>query len=106
MPLLLCLTVDCRLHVLGQEALVSEEEAVVAAWHTGGSAGRDRPHRRHLYPRHDHRDPGVGRQEAAHSLSDSRAQQEERRHHWRGRRFGNLSVNLTQPDPLGLRTGQ
>ena len=41
-------------HVLGQEAVVTQEEAVVAAGHVSGSASGDRPSGRNRSARNDH----------------------------------------------------
>lgn len=44
-----------RLHLLGQEAMVAQKEAPVAAGNAGGGPARDCPGRRHRRARHDHR---------------------------------------------------
>ncbi len=53
------------LHVLGEEAVVAQEEDPVAAGHAGRGARRSRTRRRHRRPRHGHRNPRLGRQEGA-----------------------------------------
>lgn len=44
-----------RLHVLGNQAMVAQEETALAARHTRWCAGHDCPSRWHCCARHDHR---------------------------------------------------
>ena len=76
-----------RLHLLGKEAVVSQEEADVAAGYAGGGAGGDRAAGGHLHPGHDHRDPGVGREEAPFPLQQGQQAQAEHHHHPRSHVF-------------------
>ena len=57
--------IDCRprMHLLGQEAVVEEEEAVLAAWDAGGCARGDCPPRRNRRARYDHRHSLLGGKE-------------------------------------------
>lgn len=66
------------LHVLGQEAVVAQEEAALAAGHARRGARRHCAGRRHRGAGHDHRHSGVGRPQSAQSLQGRRQAQAQR----------------------------
>ena len=77
-----------RLYVLGQEAVVPQEEDPVAVGHVGGRAGRNRPAGRNSRSGHDYRHSHLGRTQIVCTFQDRVQAQAQRYHHQRRCRFG------------------
>lgn len=84
------------LHLLGQEAVVAQEEAPLAARYPGGCARGHRAPSGHLHSGHDHRDPRVGGPKALRPVQQGPHPQTEPDHRQRRRSLRKSENNHRQ----------